>query len=877
MLTIREPITLKTQRPIQSIRQDMAERMQANYGLMRLPIRKEELLHITSEPPEVYFAEGDNVQLFTSVKNENQQEIRLDVINNLINRIMVSQTDNFTYQDTVYISSVLRKLGIRDEKTFMKQVFALQNEHKETHQLLQKYEENQEILQMLFEQEQEQRKREGKKEETPAPSEQRYYIHDEIFKRLETGRIYQDMRAYSKGVRHESQQIFRNEFTIGEQARMVQNFHLHDLKQKIMQMDAPLVYFHNNQYEFLQENLEDISQTLEEQISAAILLNLTDQSFSLRQQQIEQNHHHWYSVAGALFQTAENTWKRYEANLTENKRVSHQMVQMLEEVNEVKRQEGDAIQNIAQEFQTLNQEWKNHTELQQLTLQQNRIQEGRREEINIAGGSYHLTQEEMELTFLQQAEDGEEKEEPTAITAEQLQKQLEVFSRKNYENYQKLTEIERQQPRMKDRKLDRKKARQDALRALENPGEVLMEFINTEVYDPVQESQRHLETQIYELFSDETKEIYRQFLQQNRSHESTFLQHIMAEPAESELRQEVVHAIEQVQQQEFVRQIEQRFEQQTELLQPAVSQTINQEIRQQMTSLQELQNSRVYQQWTQPTELYWQSDVKTETELLQQMGEERERLVTRREQVLLAAEGEIIGKTADAVTRQTMIHPAEVTEAEEVFRTEVEKTVLQEQEQQLTEIRRNVEKQILTQQQEQLTEGRETRREQQFNEVDLVHETKNQFVTEEIQENTHIRQQEQQLTEIRQAIEKQIRKQEMERIAELAATQRELQFRQVDIIHKAEEQLITEELLENIRTQQQRTRREEHFEETTLHQDRTAQTIVNDTVNRMQLNQTENIDELVQQTVRKQLNHLSDQVYGKIEKKLATERKRRGY
>ncbi|MBQ3616012.1 MAG: hypothetical protein II993_08475, partial [Anaerotignum sp.] len=325
MLTIREPISLKTQRPVQSIRTDMAERMQANYGLMRLPIRKEELLHITSEPPEVYFAEGDNLQIFTNIKNENQQEIRLDVINNLINRIMVSQTDNFTYQDTVYISSVLRKLGIRDEKTFMKQVFQLQNEHKETYQLLKLYENNQEILQMLFMQEQKQRRAEDGKTEAPAVTEQRYYIHDEIFKRLDTGKIYQDMRSFTKGLRHESQQIFRNEFTIGEQAAMVQNFHLHDLKQKIMQMDTPLVYFHNNQYEFLQENLEEVNETLEERISAAILLNLTNQSYSLRQQQIEENSHNWYSVAGALFQTAENTWKRYEANLTENKRVSSQM------------------------------------------------------------------------------------------------------------------------------------------------------------------------------------------------------------------------------------------------------------------------------------------------------------------------------------------------------------------------------------------------------------------------------------------------------------------------------------------------------------------------------------------------------------------------
>ena len=45
---------------------------------------------------------------------------------------------------------------------------------------------------------------------------------------------------------------------------------------------------------------------------------------------------------------------------------------------------------------------------------------------------------------------------------------------------------------------------------------------------------------------------------------------------------------------------------------------------------------------------------------------------------------------------------------------------------------------------------------------------------------------------------------------------------------------------------------------------------------RMSSNQ-ENIEEIVKQNVKKQLNQLTDQVYGKIEKKLQTERKRRGY
>ena len=817
MLTIRKPIELRVQQPMQAIRADLAERLTANYELMRMPIRKEELLHITSEPPEVYFAEGDQIQMFSNFRQENQQNLRLDVINNLVNRIMVAQTENFSYQDTVYISSVLRRLGIRDEKTFMKQVFALQNEHKETKQLLRQYETNQILLQELFAGQEQQRQAEGG---TPAPTaistENRYYLHDAIFKRLETGKIYQDMRDFSRDVNHISNQIFRAEMTIGEQAALVQNFHLHALKQKIMGDTMPLYYYHNNQYEYLQENLEELNQTLEEQMSAAILLNLIDQSYSLRQQQIEKNDHYWYSLAGALFQTAENTWKRYEYNLTEQKQASQNMLQLLEEVNEVKRQEGDTLTQITEEYHALTQQWRSEQNLRQTILQQNRSEQTR-EEINLSGGSYHLTQEELQLQYLQpEGEEGSEEASTEAVTAEQLQRQLEVFNQRNFENYRKLTEIERQHPQKRERKPDRKRAQQDALRALENPEEVLREYLTTEIHDPAQEAQRQIESQIYEMFSEETKEIYRQFLQQNPSAETTFLQHIMAQPEESEVRSEVEQVLHQVQQREIVQQLQREFTEHSETLRPMLSQTIRQSFSQQLNTLQELQNTAIYQQWTQPTEIYWRQEQEAgEAPEIAGVQREREMLVTERERTIrTASEGQPM-QGEEITRRQTLTHPIRTEQTEEIVRTAVENTVVE--------------------------------------------------------------QQEQQLTEIRQTIEKQIQRQQSERLTELMTTQRELQFRQVDFVHKAEEQLIGEEILETIRSRQQATRREEHSEERLLQQEKSTQTIVQDTVNHMQTRQMENIEELVQQSVRKQLNNLSDQVYGKIEKKLSTERKRRGY
>ena len=52
---------------------------------------------------------------------------------------------------------------------------------------------------------------------------------------------------------------------------------------------------------------------------------------------------------------------------------------------------------------------------------------------------------------------------------------------------------------------------------------------------------------------------------------------------------------------------------------------------------------------------------------------------------------------------------------------------------------------------------------------------------------------------------------------------------------------------------------------------------INDTINEIKIDNHTNIEDIVQQSMKKQLNHLTDQVYGKIEKKLQTERKRRGF
>ena len=56
----------------------------------------------------------------------------------------------------------------------------------------------------------------------------------------------------------------------------------------------------------------------------------------------------------------------------------------------------------------------------------------------------------------------------------------------------------------------------------------------------------------------------------------------------------------------------------------------------------------------------------------------------------------------------------------------------------------------------------------------------------------------------------------------------------------------------------------------------TTQEIINSRINEFQVNQNEELARLISEKVQRQLGNLSEQVYGKLEKRMDTERRRRG-
>ena len=98
-----------------------------------------------------------------------------------------------------------------------------------------------------------------------------------------------------------------------------------------------------------------------------------------------------------------------------------------------------------------------------------------------------------------------------------------------------------------------------------------------------------------------------------------------------------------------------------------------------------------------------------------------------------------------------------------------------------------------------------------------------------------------------------------------------------EMIYKNTETELDEELLQSLMTERRLHEQALDITENTTEESRISQTQVKETTRQTVIQNTEDITELVNQGVRRQLGMISEQVFNRLEKKLASERKRRGF
>ena len=531
MLTVKAPIELKCRAGIVPSYEGFVRRITGNYEMMSATVTGEDLLHLVTEPPEVFFAEGSVSTVLNQTNIYQNQETKLEILNQLLNRITVDAGMRITYQDRVYITDMLQKLGIKNVQQFMHQVTQLKEETKNTTELIDYYWNHMEQLQELIQDYKE--SREEKNENSEYRQENNIlHLHQDIMNRLQTGSIYQIVSNFNHNQSASAEYISGDELQSAEYYRITRNILLNTLENEAKGEKLPLEYRHENYYEEVLPLTEEITeQKITNQIAAAVLLQLADNIYQNRHENVDRKGDVWYTVSNAFYRSAGNTMNRLHSNFVQQYYRSDRAGDYLVNLNENYRQELELLDRIVSIRETAEeqertapaqtavklenvQQYREEETYQNLTDNRN-YREGDRYYRNQTGNTteernylQNFSNEEMYLSREQNTFADTEvnvRQEHREVTLEQL----EEFHRHNVENrnkyYQKLEQLRNLQEKP-DKAPDLQKMRREGLLALEHPQEMLQQL--KEEGNEQQEQAAHLRQQELAFLPEDTQRIY---------------------------------------------------------------------------------------------------------------------------------------------------------------------------------------------------------------------------------------------------------------------------------------------------------------------------------------------------------------------------------
>lgn len=139
MLMIGKDMGMKSLSPLMMRSDALSEKITGNYRLMQYSVTAQDLFHMATVKPELYVGMENISTVCIEQVNAPHNTVKLEMMNQFLNRILCMSAPQFTYQDEVYITTVLKKLGIQDVKEFIKQIKAIRLQNELTVRLLGQY------------------------------------------------------------------------------------------------------------------------------------------------------------------------------------------------------------------------------------------------------------------------------------------------------------------------------------------------------------------------------------------------------------------------------------------------------------------------------------------------------------------------------------------------------------------------------------------------------------------------------------------------------------------------------------------------------------------------------------------------------------------
>lgn len=331
MLKLLAPIEITAKTTIVNDNESFTYSIMAGYDLMKTRLEKTDLLHVVNTPPEVYIAEGDG---FTSILNQNSSNQvnyeKIEIINNLMNSIVNSASVDLTYQMRTFVTDALYKLGIRDDRKFMKSFYEIVNEYKEKNKLVDMFfSENTEVenirnslTELINNREMSDNRRFEKTENLN--------LYESIFNRLQTGAIYQIVSNYAHT--QETNQISAEEFLVSEQNNTALNMLINNIAQSAEFKSPEIIYNYENEYEqeYAEGNVTNEQNT--SLVTSAVFLDMIRNLYNTGYDRFSTNSNTYYDFTSTIYNSSNNTFHRLY-NETFVDRTSNRLVEEYENTN----------------------------------------------------------------------------------------------------------------------------------------------------------------------------------------------------------------------------------------------------------------------------------------------------------------------------------------------------------------------------------------------------------------------------------------------------------------------------------------------------------------------------------------------------------------
>lgn len=321
MLKIKSADSMRKLKPLTPFYSGFSERVRTNYGAMNVRIDKEELIHLVSEPPEVYLEDFGMTRLTNNTNINSTKNIKVEMLNEMINRLYYSNENRFTYQDRVYVENVLRQLGVENTTNFIRQIKDIKEQMDETINYIKINQNNPVAFEKMMEriiQENNRipKKRKNSKKEV-LESRKEKELYEKVFDRLHSKEIYKEVTELLKANPDMPAIIRQAEFHLAEQKNESRELTLNSI---FHTFEGDTRNYLVHRWEQLNEG-DEIENVTEEgdilsSVNAAIIMNLIENVMSLRAGDKYQRDEQWYQLKNAYNQSAENTLNRFFTDRT---------------------------------------------------------------------------------------------------------------------------------------------------------------------------------------------------------------------------------------------------------------------------------------------------------------------------------------------------------------------------------------------------------------------------------------------------------------------------------------------------------------------------------------------------------------------------------